>query len=116
MLPWGCCTNSSVLISLLNHRKRPADATPDFDSAMGNIFEIMMNSSRDFLHKSSVNSGSTDDREFEFAELICECMVSLGSTNLMCITSNTSNLSYYLQQVNFFVLEYYPSDAVEACK
>ncbi|XP_057515729.1 protein HASTY 1 [Amaranthus tricolor] len=80
-------------------RKRPADATPDFDSAMGNIFEIMMNSSRDFLHKSSVNSGSTDDREFEFAELICECMVSLGSTNLMCITSNTSNLSYYLQQM-----------------
>lgn len=85
-------------------RKRPADASSEFDSAMNNVFEIMMNISKDFLHKSSMNSGATVDSEIEFAELICECMVSLGSTNLQCISSDTNKLSSYLQQVTFLYI------------
>ncbi|XP_021773055.1 protein HASTY 1-like [Chenopodium quinoa] len=86
---------------LVSARKRPADAPPDFDSAVRSIFETMMNVSKDFLHKSSLGSGAVDDSEFEFAELICECMVSLGSTNLMCISSDTKTniLFFFLQQM-----------------
>jgi len=84
---------------MFNCRKRPADASPEFDSAMSNIFQIMMNVSRDFLYKSSTSGGAVDDSEFEFAELICESMVSLGSNNLQCISSDPNVLSVYLQQV-----------------
>uniref|UniRef100_A0A7C9EEZ9 Uncharacterized protein n=1 Tax=Opuntia streptacantha TaxID=393608 RepID=A0A7C9EEZ9_OPUST len=84
---------------LVSARKRPADASPEFDSAMSNIFQIMMNVSRDFLYKSSKSGGAVDDSEFEFAELICESMVSLGSNNLQCISSDPNVLSVYLQQM-----------------
>ncbi|KNA08758.1 hypothetical protein SOVF_159820 [Spinacia oleracea] len=83
---------------LVSARKRPADASSDFDSAMRSIFEFMMNVSKDFLHKSSIST-ATDDSEFEFAELICECMVSLGSTNLLCISTDANMLPIYLQQM-----------------
>ncbi|KMT13498.1 hypothetical protein BVRB_4g082770 [Beta vulgaris subsp. vulgaris] len=84
---------------LVSARKRPADASSDFDSAMSNLFQIMMDASKDFLQKSSMSNGVIDDSNFEFAELICECMVSLGSTNLLCISSDTNKLSSYLQQM-----------------
>lgn len=64
----------------------------------------MMDASKDFLQKSSMSNGVIDDSNFEFAELICECMVSLGSTNLLCISSDTNKLSSYLQQVTFLSL------------
>ena len=81
-------------------RKRPADdSASEFDSAMSNISKILMNVSRDFLFRSSSNAGVIDENELEFAEYICESMVSLGSSNLQSITWDSTMLSVYLQQV-----------------
>lgn len=81
-------------------RKRPVDATAsEFDSAMSNIFQIMMNVSREFLYKTGSSAGVMNESEFEFAEYICESMVSLGSSNLLCISGDSTTLSLYLQQV-----------------
>lgn len=86
----------------MNCRKRPFDAsssTSEFDSAMRNVFQILMNVSGEFLHRSGTNAGVIDESEFEFAEYICESMVSLGSTNLQCIAGDDAKLAIYLQQV-----------------
>ncbi|KAK6804860.1 hypothetical protein RDI58_002644 [Solanum bulbocastanum] len=83
---------------LVSLRKRPTDAAVEFDSAMSNIFQILMKVSGDFLQKS--DSGVViDENEFEFAEYICESMVALGSSNLQCIAADNSVLSFYLQQM-----------------
>lgn len=58
-----------------------------------------MNVSREFLQKSASNSAVIDDSEFEFAEYICESMVSLASTNLQCISGDNMILPLFLQQV-----------------
>lgn len=58
-----------------------------------------MNVSRDFLYKSTSSGVVIDESEFEFAEYICESMVSLGSSNLQCIIGDSTILSHYLQQV-----------------
>ncbi|XP_075659469.1 protein HASTY 1 [Castanea sativa] len=85
---------------LVSPRKRPIDVSAsEFDSAMSNIFQILMKVSGDFLDKSSSNAGSIDESEFEFAEYICESMVSLGSSNLQCIASDSTLLPLYLQQM-----------------
>lgn len=89
-----------VLFLFVTFRKRPADVSAsEFDSAMKSVFQTLMNFSRDFLHKSSSNAGFIDESEFEFAEYICESMVSLGSSNLQCIASDSTLLPLYLQQV-----------------
>lgn len=81
-------------------RKRPVDAsTSEFDSAMTSIFQIMMNVSKEFLQKSTSASGAFDRTELEFAEAACETMVSVGSSNLPCISGNNDILSLYLQQM-----------------
>lgn len=67
---------------------------------MINIFQILMNASRDVLCGSSSHISSVDETEYEFAECICESMVSLGSTNLLCIAGNSSVLPFYIQQVS----------------
>uniref|UniRef100_A0A6N2LXB9 Uncharacterized protein n=1 Tax=Salix viminalis TaxID=40686 RepID=A0A6N2LXB9_SALVM len=80
--------------------KRPGDASAsEFDSAMRNIFQVMMNVSGDILCKTGSSSGVLDESEFEFAEYICESMVSLGSFNFQCISGDNNILSLYLQQV-----------------
>lgn len=85
---------------LVSQRKRPADASAsEFDSAMRNIFQIMMNVSRDILYKTGSSAGVMDESEFEFAEYICESMVSLGSFNFQCISGDNTILSLYLQQM-----------------
>ncbi|XAR54705.1 hypothetical protein NMG60_11029962 [Bertholletia excelsa] len=84
---------------LVSPRKRPADDTAGFDSAMSNIFQILMNACRDFLLVSSSNAGVIDESEIGFAEYICESMVSLGSSNLQCIVEDSMMLSFYLQQM-----------------
>ncbi|KAF9670035.1 hypothetical protein SADUNF_Sadunf13G0026600 [Salix dunnii] len=85
---------------LVSQRKRPADASAsEFDSAMRNIFQVMMNVSGDILCKTGSSSGVLDESEFEFAEYICESMVSLGSFNFQCISGDNNILSLYLQQV-----------------
>ena len=66
---------------------------------MRNIFQIMMNVSRDILYKTGSSAGVMDESEFEFAEYICESMVSLGSFNFQCISGDNTILSLYLQQV-----------------
>ncbi|KAL0425365.1 UNVERIFIED_CONTAM: protein HASTY 1 [Sesamum radiatum] len=77
--------------------KRPVDASSEFDSAMRSVFEVLMNVTKDFFMKSS--SGGSSESEFEFAEYICESLVSLGSTNLQCIATDSTVLSFYLQQM-----------------
>lgn len=85
---------------LVSPRKRPVDdSASEFDSAMSNIFQILMKVSGDFLLRSSSSVGAIDESEFEFAEYICESMVSLGSSNLQCITGDSTILSFYLQQM-----------------
>ncbi|KAL8193882.1 hypothetical protein R6Q57_026124 [Mikania cordata] len=84
---------------LVSSRKRPADADSDYDSAISSILVILMNVSTDFLNTSESGSGIMNDSDFEFAESICESLVSLGSTNLQCITGDSEILSRYLQKM-----------------
>lgn len=81
-------------------RKRSPDAnTAEYDSAMRNIFEILMNISRQFFIRGPPSSGLGDESESEFMECICESLVSMGSSNLQCISGDSSLLPLYLQQV-----------------
>ncbi|KAI3747386.1 hypothetical protein L6452_09841 [Arctium lappa] len=84
---------------LVSSRKRPVDADSDFDSAMSSILVILMNASTDFLNRSDSGYGIMNDSDYEFAECICESLVSLGSTNLQCITGDSERLSLYLQKM-----------------
>lgn len=85
---------------LVSPRKRPVDASSsEFDSAMSNIFQILMNVSGDFLYKSSSSPGVVEESEFEFAEYVCESMVSLGSSNLQCVANDNTILPLFLQQM-----------------
>lgn len=58
-----------------------------------------MNVSREFLYRSASSGGGIDESDYEFAECICESLVSLGSTNLQCIATDGGVLALYLQQV-----------------
>ncbi|GFQ08547.1 protein hasty 1 [Phtheirospermum japonicum] len=78
--------------------KRPVDDASEYDSAMRNVFEILMNVTRDLLYK-SISNASISESEFELAEYICESLVSLGSTNLQCISADSTVFSFYLQQM-----------------
>lgn len=81
-------------------RKRPPDASAsEFDAAMRNVFQILMNVSREFLYRSTSSPEVIEESEYEFAEYICESMVSLGSSNLQCIAGDNSALALYLQLV-----------------
>lgn len=81
-------------------RKRPVDeSAPEFDSAMSNIFHTLMNLSKEFLYKSGSSCGDVDESDIEFAEYICESMVSLGCSNLQCIAGDSTALPLYLQLV-----------------
>ncbi|PON69489.1 Exportin [Trema orientale] len=94
------CLHACEFFKLVSPRKRPTDdSASEFDSAMTNIFFILMNVSKEFLHKSASNSGTVDESEIEFAECICESMVSLGSSNLQCIAGDSTMLPLYLQQM-----------------
>ncbi|XP_019423263.1 PREDICTED: protein HASTY 1 [Lupinus angustifolius] len=85
---------------LVSPRRRPADASvSEFDQAMSSIFQILMNISREFLYKSGSSPGSIDEGECEFAEYICESMVSLGSYNLQSIAGDNTSLLLYLEQM-----------------
>lgn len=66
---------------------------------MRDIFQLLMNISREFLYKSGTDPGSIDEGEYEFAESVCESMVSLGSFNLQSIAGDSAILSLYLEQV-----------------
>lgn len=65
---------------------------------MSQIFQILMNVSRDFLTKPS-SATAVDESEFEFAEYIAESMVLLGSSNLQSVAGDAAIVSSYLQQV-----------------
>ncbi|KAI3765413.1 hypothetical protein L2E82_15446 [Cichorium intybus] len=57
----------------------------------------------EFLRVLESNSGNISEGEFEFAECICESLVSFGSTNLQCITDTDTDEIYAqasLQSVN----------------
>ncbi|KAL7157774.1 hypothetical protein ABFS83_02G099400 [Erythranthe nasuta] len=90
--------HASEFFKLVSSRRRPVDDAADFDSSMRNVFEILMNVSKDFLYKCTPSSGSNES-DFEFAECICESLVSLGSTHLQCIAADSTVLSNYLQQM-----------------
>ncbi|VVA12817.1 PREDICTED: exportin-5 [Prunus dulcis] len=95
------CLHACEFFKLVSQRKRPIDDTsaPEFDSAMSNIFHILMNVSKEFLYGSGPSAGVIDESDIEFAEYICESMVSLGSTNLQCIAGDSTMLGLYLQQM-----------------
>ncbi|CAM8926022.1 unnamed protein product [Rhodiola kirilowii] len=95
---------------LVSARKRPVDASaPDFDLAMINIYQMLMNASRDFFVRSTSAAGTIDESELEFAECLCESMVSLGSLNLQCIVSEGSILPQFLQQMlGYFQISKFP--------
>ncbi|KAI9099189.1 hypothetical protein K1719_024956 [Acacia pycnantha] len=81
-------------------RRRPADTSAsEFDYAMKSIFQILMNISREFLYRSESNPGAIDEGDYEFAEYICESMVSLGSSNLQSIAGDGTILPLYLEQM-----------------
>lgn len=85
---------------LVAQRKRPTDAaTPDFDSAMKNIFQILINISREFLSRFGSSSSVIDENDFEFMECLCETMVALGSSHLQSITTDGSMIGLFLQQM-----------------
>ncbi|XP_061348450.1 protein HASTY 1 isoform X2 [Gastrolobium bilobum] len=89
---------------LVSPRKRPIDATSsEFDQAMSSIFQILMKMSREFLYRSGSGPGSIDEGEYEFAEYICESMMSLGSSNLPSIAGDSTILPLYLElMLGFF--------------
>ncbi|RZC22295.1 Protein HASTY 1 [Glycine soja] len=91
--------HASEFFKLVSPRKRPIDASAsEFDQAMSSIFQILMNVSREFLYRSGSGPGSMDEGEYEFAEFICESMVSLGSYNLQSIAGDSTILPLYLEQ------------------
>ncbi|KAK7397264.1 hypothetical protein VNO78_18431 [Psophocarpus tetragonolobus] len=92
--------HASEFFKLISPRKRPIDAScSEFDQAMSGIFQTLMNVSREFLYRSGSGPGSIDEREYEFAEYICESMVSLGSYNLQSIAGDSNILPLYLEQM-----------------
>ncbi|XP_028770748.1 protein HASTY 1 [Neltuma alba] len=85
---------------LISPRRRPADTSAsEFDYAMNSIFQILMNISREFLYRSESSPDALDEGDYEFAEYICESMVSLGSSNLQSIAGDTTILPLYLEQM-----------------
>ncbi|KAF0919842.1 hypothetical protein E2562_031698 [Oryza meyeriana var. granulata] len=85
-------------------RRRPMDvAIMEYDAAMSNISQVLMNISQDFLVRSKMQSSAIDDNEYEFAMCICETMVALGSSNMQCILADVARTLHFLQQM----LEYY---------
>lgn len=68
---------------------------------MSQIFNILMSISRDFLQKTS-SGAAVGENEFEFAEYICESMVSLGSSNLQSVAADATVISLFFQQVILF--------------
>ncbi|XP_054802202.1 protein HASTY 1 isoform X2 [Prosopis cineraria] len=85
---------------LVSPRRRPADTSAsEFDYAMNSIFQISMNTSREFLYRSESSPGAIDEGDYELAEYICESMVSLGSSNLQSIAGDSTTLPLYLEQM-----------------
>lgn len=60
---------------------------------------MVMNVAKEFLYRTASNAGVFDESEIEFAECICESMVSLGSSNLQCIAGDSTVMPLYLEQV-----------------
>ncbi|TKW14395.1 hypothetical protein SEVIR_5G164800v4 [Setaria viridis] len=85
-------------------RKRPVDvAVSEYDAAMCNIFQVLMNISQQFLTRPGMQPSSIDESEYEFATCVCETMVALGSSNMQCILADGARTFQFLQQM----LEYY---------
>ncbi|XP_020582448.1 protein HASTY 1 isoform X2 [Phalaenopsis equestris] len=83
---------------LMSQRKRPQDAiASEFNSAMVNTFQVLMQVSGNFLNKFGIRAVVADESEFEFAERICESMVVLGSSHLLCIAWDGNMTSQFLQ-------------------
>ena len=82
-------------------RKRPVDvAVAEYDAAMCNIFQVLMNISEQFLTRSGMQPSSIDESEYEFASCVCETMVALGSSNMQCILADGARTFQFLQQVS----------------
>lgn len=71
----------------------------EYDAAMSNIFQLLMNIAQDFLVRSKMQPNVIDDNEYEFAMCICETMVALGSSNMQCILADVARTLHFLQQV-----------------
>ena len=82
-------------------RKRPVDvAVAEYDAAICNIFQVLMNISQQFLTRSGMQPSSIDESEYEFAMCVCETMVALGSSNMQCILADGARTFQFLKQVS----------------
>ena len=75
-------------------------AVAEYDAAMSNIFQVLMNISQQFLTRSGAEPSSINESEYEFAACICEAMVALGSSNMHCILADGSTTFDFLKQVS----------------
>ncbi|XP_004494659.1 protein HASTY 1 [Cicer arietinum] len=99
--------HASEFFKLVSSRKRSVDASvSEIDQVMRDIFQKLMNISGEFLYRSGSNPGSVDEGEYEFAECICESMVSLGNFNLQSIAGDSAILPLYLEQMLGFFKNY----------
>ncbi|KAL0919306.1 hypothetical protein M5K25_011392 [Dendrobium thyrsiflorum] len=90
--------HSCEFFKLVSQRKRPHDATAsEFDSAVVNIFQVLMQVSCNFLNKYGIHAAIADESEFEFAERTCESMVALGTSHRQCIACDGNMTSQFLQ-------------------
>ena len=96
-------TYALKFFKILCQRRRPITAAQDYDDAMGHVFEILMSISQDSLTKDRACSDFSSERELDVAEGICDCLVTLVSSNMQCIVSDTIKTSCFLRQM----LEYY---------
>ena len=82
-------------------RKRPVDvAVAEYDAAICNIFQVLMNISQQFLTRSGMQPSSIDESEYEFATCVCETVVALGSSNMQCILADGARTFQFLKQVS----------------
>jgi len=78
-------------------------AVAEYDAAICNIFQVLMNISQQFLTRSGMQPSSIDESEYEFETCVCETMVALGSSNMQCILADGARTFQFLKQM----LEYY---------
>ncbi|KAG0480429.1 hypothetical protein HPP92_011287 [Vanilla planifolia] len=92
---------------LVSQRKRPHDANAlEFDSAMVNIFQVLIHASGEFLNKYGISAVIVDESDFKFAERTCENMVLLGSLHIQCIAGDRSMTSQFLELMLRFFQHY----------
>ncbi|KAI5002802.1 hypothetical protein ZWY2020_027452 [Hordeum vulgare] len=96
-------TYALKFFKILCQRRRPITVAKDYDDAMGHVFEILMSISQDSLTKVRACSDFNSERALDVAKGICDCLVTLVSSNMQCIIADSIKTSRFLRRM----LEYY---------